>query len=65
MFVRDMESEYKGKRMIERAYNTRSQPQFFPVKQIQVQKHRNRKKLNQYFTPEFVIEKEYNRPRSR
>jgi len=54
-----MESEYKGKRMIERKYKKQTQEQLFFIKKVYIQKHRNRKKLNQYFTPEFVIEKAF------
>ena len=31
----------------------------FPVEQIKIQKHQNRKKNNQYFTPEFAVEKAF------
>lgn len=34
-----------------------TQQQFFPIEQIKVQKHQNRKNNNQYFTPEFAVEK--------
>jgi len=31
----------------------------FPIEQISVNKHPNRKKNNQYFTPEYIVEKAY------
>lgn len=34
-----------------------AQQELFPVEQIEVQKHRNRKNNNQYFTPKFAVEK--------
>ncbi len=32
---------------------------FFPIEDIKIKKHKNRKNNNQYFTPEFVVEKAF------
>ncbi|MBU2470885.1 MAG: N-6 DNA methylase, partial [Bacteroidetes bacterium] len=34
-----------------------AQQHLFPLEQIKIQKHHNRKSNNQYFTPEFAVEK--------